>query len=52
MIWFSGLTFLYGTRLLVVMIGAKASGDVTGFKIGTEVVRYPLNSLDFIEFNG
>ncbi len=51
-IWLSGLTFLYGTRLLVVMIGAKASGNVTSFKIGTEVARYPLNSMDFIEFNG
>jgi hypothetical protein len=51
-IWLSGLTFLYGTHLLVVMIGAKASGDVVGFKICTEVARYPLNSMDFIEFNG
>jgi hypothetical protein len=27
------------------MIGAKGSGDVTGFKIGMEVARYPLNSI-------
>jgi hypothetical protein len=34
------------------MIGATASDDVSIFEISREVARYPLNSMDFIEFNG
>jgi hypothetical protein len=33
------------------MIGATAFGDVSVFRTVREVARYPLNSMDFIEFN-
>ncbi len=46
------MTFVDGIRLLVVMIGAKASGADTVFTMMWEVARYPFNSMDFIEFNG
>ncbi len=49
---FSGLKFESDDCVIVVMIGAKASQDVNGSSIVTEVARYPLNSMDFIEFNG
>jgi hypothetical protein len=50
--WFSRLTLLDDLRIIVVMIGATASDDVGIFENSNKVARYPLNSMDFIEFNG
>jgi hypothetical protein len=44
-IGFLGLKFESDDHLIVVLIGAKASQDVDGSKIVTEVANHPLNSM-------
>ena len=51
-IGFSGLIFLHGLRIVVVMVGATAFGDASVFQFFREVASKALNSMDLIDFNG
>jgi hypothetical protein len=46
------LKFLHDLRLVVVIVGATASGDLSVFESYREVASKALNSMDLIEFNG